>query len=211
MQYNLFKSKTIKQITTESYKSIVLAPTHYLLACGPQQESMLELRHIWPFHIAEWGIRVYYTVLHQIPQWQNICRNSFLLQPSLAETQCAILKLYQKLRSMKCNCKRPLILQESSRWLEGKSLSYSASSPLLISRTLYPLNRMSQLRTALPLTSLRLCLFSRKAPTFHHEFCMGRLSGRSSSLQSLLDELYRWSRLRKTPWSLEFSLQFLRA
>lgn len=91
--------------------SVVVAARHDLLAGGPQQDGVLELRGVAAAYVAQRRVRVHHALVAQVLERHGVARRARALQPALAERERAELlidrvqQLLRRLQSVDGNRK----------------------------------------------------------------------------------------------------------
>lgn len=69
--------------------SVVVPPAHDLLACGPEQDGVLELGSVAALGVTEGRVGVYDAQITQVLQSHQVLALAQAVQPAPAEGQCA--------------------------------------------------------------------------------------------------------------------------
>lgn len=81
--------------TTTSCVLVVVAAGHHLLASGPQQYGVLELRGVAAAHVAQRRVRVHHALVAQVLEGERVAGRAGALQPALAERERAEVLVYR--------------------------------------------------------------------------------------------------------------------
>lgn len=69
--------------------SVVVSPTHHLLAAGPEQDGVLKLSRVAALGVAQRGVGVHDAQVAQVLQRHQVLALAQTVQPAAAERQCA--------------------------------------------------------------------------------------------------------------------------